>query len=73
MSTNEPTISIREAADNLAAEYGHQQYEILAWMDATFVTDEDLDDVTIGFDAQGYAEMWDQYAADHCRIELERS
>ena len=72
MSTNEPTISIREAADNLATEYGHQQYEILAWMDVNPTT-VDINDVTIGFDAQGYAEMWDQYAADHERIEEERS
>ena len=72
MDTNEPTISIREAADNLAAEYGHQVYEILAWMDVN-PANVDIDDVTICFDAQGYTEMWDQYAADHARIEDEQA
>ena len=72
MTTNEPTISIREAANNLAAEFGGQQYEILAWMDVN-PANTNIDDVTIGFDAQGYAEMWDQYAADHARIEEEQS
>ena len=72
MTTNETTTTIREAAIDLAIEHWDQLADVLAWMDVN-PAQVDIDDLSIGYDAQGLAELRDAYAADTARIEEERS
>jgi hypothetical protein len=72
MSTNLTTTTIREAATGLATEYDHQLTDVLAWMDIN-PAQVDIDDQSIGCDAQGLEELRAAYSADHARIESERS
>ncbi len=53
-------------ARDLAAQYGDQEYEVLAWL-AVVISEHTL------IDAEHQGQARAAYAADHHRIEVERS
>jgi len=64
MST-ETIITIRQAAESIAAAYGHQVCDVITWMD---INPAWGDVQSFGYDAQGLEELYDAYAADMGRI-----
>lgn len=59
--TNQTIMTINETATSIAVKFGHQVCDVLAWMDVN-PTRIDINDLSAGYDAQGYDEMHNEYA-----------